>query len=190
MPSSATPALLAPLTISSWRKPNPTSPKAALPPRTWSSWALSSCGTARHQIPAKIPPTGPMALAISYQRRRSAREGFSMYIAGAITDKRRASQVVPIYKSSDSTYILSGWAQAYSAPNCASASEMKGDNSEKQALLRPHRQGLLYQLQPGARFPLRPPSTPTTPTGNMPPASWSPSRKKRHGFHHHRHHGL
>ena len=59
-----------------------------------------------------------------------AREGFSMYIAGAITDKRRASQVVPIYKSSDSTYILSGWAQAYSAPNCASAADMKGDNSE------------------------------------------------------------
>lgn len=53
-----------------------------------------------------------------------------MYIPGAITDKRRATQAVPIYKTSNSTYILSGWAQAHSAPNCASATDMKGDNSE------------------------------------------------------------
>ena len=59
-----------------------------------------------------------------------AREGYSMSIQGAITDKCRASQVIPIYQTSDSTYILSGWAQAHSAPNCASATDMKGDNSE------------------------------------------------------------
>ena len=57
-------------------------------------------------------------------------EGYSMYIPGAITDKRRASQTITINKSSDSTYILSGWAQAYSAPNCTPATDMKGDNSE------------------------------------------------------------
>ncbi|MFR8334841.1 MAG: hypothetical protein ACLU9S_22815 [Oscillospiraceae bacterium] len=50
----------------------------------------------------------------------------SVCIAGAITDKRRASQVVPIYKSSDSTLYPVRLAQAYFAPNCASAFRDEG----------------------------------------------------------------
>ncbi len=51
-----------------------------------------------------------------------------MHILSSLSGKRRAYQSVKIYGSSDSTYLLSGWAKATSAPNCASATDMAGDN--------------------------------------------------------------
>ena len=58
-----------------------------------------------------------------------AKDGYSMHILSSLSGKRRAYQSVKIYGSSDSTYLLSGWAKATSAPNCASATDMAGDNS-------------------------------------------------------------
>ena len=57
-----------------------------------------------------------------------AQVGYSLKLTGSVSGKTRASQTVPINASSDNTFLLSAWAKAYSAPNCAAASEMTGDN--------------------------------------------------------------
>lgn len=58
-----------------------------------------------------------------------ALSGYSMYILGKPTEKRRASQTIPINKPSDTTFVLTAWGKATSAPGCAYANDMTGDNS-------------------------------------------------------------
>ncbi len=48
----------------------------------------------------------------------NALSGYSLRLTGAAEEQRRASQTVSIQKKSDNTYVLSGWARAYSVPNC------------------------------------------------------------------------
>ena len=59
-----------------------------------------------------------------------AKNGYSLYVIGNVLQKRRASQTISVNCSSDATFILSGWGQANSVPDCAAPSEMKGDNQE------------------------------------------------------------
>ena len=59
-----------------------------------------------------------------------ALSGYSMYILGKPTEKRRASQIIPINKPSDTTFVLTAWGKATSVPGCAYANVMKGDNDE------------------------------------------------------------
>lgn len=59
-----------------------------------------------------------------------ALSGYSMYILGKPTEKRRASQIIPINKPSDTTFVLTAWGKATSAPGCAYANDMTGDNDE------------------------------------------------------------
>ena len=100
--------------------------KAALPPQILYSLDPLSCGMGRRQTVVWTPLTGVMMPAKATPGTDGAWEGYSMYIPGAITDKRRASQTITINKSSDSTYILSGWAQAYSAPQLYSGDRYEG----------------------------------------------------------------
>ena len=55
-------------------------------------------------------------------------EGFSMYIPGVLTEKRRASQTVPLVCPGTTTFILSGWGKASAIMDDNPDTAITGDN--------------------------------------------------------------